>query len=46
MHAIEKILARAAGKKKLAAGEIANCRVDLAGYGLPRPSGFFPNDSG
>lgn len=31
MHAIEKILARAAGKKAIAAGEIVNCRVDLAG---------------
>jgi 3-isopropylmalate/(R)-2-methylmalate dehydratase large subunit len=31
MHAIEKILARAAGKEKVATGEILNCRVDLAG---------------
>jgi homoaconitate hydratase family protein len=31
MHAIEKILARAAGKKEVAPGEIVNCRVDLAG---------------
>ncbi len=31
MHAIEKILARAAGKEKVNTGEIINCRVDLAG---------------
>lgn len=31
MHAIEKILARAAGKEKVATGEIVNCKVDLAG---------------
>jgi len=31
MHAIEKILARAAGKEKVTSGEIINCRVDLAG---------------
>jgi homoaconitase/3-isopropylmalate dehydratase large subunit len=31
MHAIEKILARAAGKKEVTTGEIVNCRVDLAG---------------
>jgi homoaconitate hydratase family protein len=31
MHAIEKILARAAGKEKVVTGEIVNCRVDLAG---------------
>ncbi len=31
MHAIEKILARAAGKATLATGEIINCKVDLAG---------------
>ncbi|SMC23323.1 3-isopropylmalate/(R)-2-methylmalate dehydratase large subunit [Desulfacinum hydrothermale DSM 13146] len=30
MHAIEKILARAAGKESVRAGEIINCRVDLA----------------
>ncbi len=30
MHAIEKILARAAGKEKVQTGEIVNCRVDLA----------------
>lgn len=29
MHAIEKILARAAGKDSVATGEIVNCRVDL-----------------
>ncbi len=29
MHAIEKILAEAAGKKAVATGEIVNCRVDL-----------------
>ena len=28
MHAIEKILARAAGKEKVTTGEIVNCRVD------------------
>jgi len=31
MHAIEKILARASGKKSVSTGEIVNCRVDLAG---------------
>ncbi|MDW7643814.1 MAG: 3-isopropylmalate dehydratase large subunit [Desulfuromonadales bacterium] len=31
MHAIEKILARAAGKEAVVTGEIVNCRVDLAG---------------
>lgn len=31
MHAIEKILARAAGKEKVVTGEIVNCKVDLAG---------------
>ena len=31
MHAIEKILARAAGREKVVTGEIVNCRVDLAG---------------
>ncbi len=31
MHAIEKILARAAGKEKVVTGEIINCNVDLAG---------------
>jgi 3-isopropylmalate/(R)-2-methylmalate dehydratase large subunit len=31
MHALEKILARAAGKKEVATGEIVNCKVDLAG---------------
>ena len=30
MHALEKILAQAAGKKSVATGEIVNCRVDLA----------------
>ena len=30
MHAIEKILAQAAGKESVATGEIVNCRVDLA----------------
>jgi homoaconitate hydratase family protein len=30
MHALEKILARAAGKEAVATGEIVNCRVDLA----------------
>lgn len=30
MHALEKILARAAGKKAVATGEIVNCQVDLA----------------
>ena len=30
MHAVEKILAQAAGKKSVATGEIVNCRVDLA----------------
>lgn len=31
MHAIEKILARAAGKTAVATGEIVNCKVDMAG---------------
>lgn len=31
MHAVEKILARAAGKGEVRTGEIVNCRVDLAG---------------
>ena len=31
MHAIEKILAKAAGKKTVTTGEIINCKVDLAG---------------
>ena len=30
MHAIEKILARAAGEKTVSTGQILNCRVDLA----------------
>lgn len=31
MHALEKILARAANKSSVTTGEIVNCRVDLAG---------------
>lgn len=31
MHAIEKILAKAAGKQNVTTGEIINCKVDLAG---------------
>ena len=31
MHALEKILARAAGKEEVGTGEIVNCTVDLAG---------------
>ena len=31
MHAVEKILTKAAGKDKVATGEIVNCKVDLAG---------------
>jgi homoaconitase/3-isopropylmalate dehydratase large subunit len=31
MHALEKILARAAGKESVKPGEIVNCTVDLAG---------------
>ncbi|MBI5579281.1 MAG: 3-isopropylmalate dehydratase large subunit [Deltaproteobacteria bacterium] len=31
MHAVEKIIARAAGKNELRTGEIINCKVDLAG---------------
>lgn len=31
MHAIEKILAKAAGKTTVTTGEIVNCKVDLAG---------------
>jgi 3-isopropylmalate/(R)-2-methylmalate dehydratase large subunit len=31
MHAIEKLLAKAAGKDKVTTGEIINCTVDMAG---------------
>jgi 3-isopropylmalate/(R)-2-methylmalate dehydratase large subunit len=31
MHAIEKLLAKAAGKASVATGEIVNCKVDMAG---------------
>lgn len=31
MHAIERILAKAAGKSSVTTGEIINCKVDLAG---------------
>ena len=31
MHAIEKILAKAAGKDTVVTGEIVNCKVDMAG---------------
>ena len=31
MHAIEKILAKAAGKTAVTTGEIVNCKVDMAG---------------
>jgi homoaconitate hydratase family protein len=31
MHAVEKILARAAGREEVTTGEIVNCTVDLAG---------------
>ena len=31
MHAIEKMLAKAAGRPKVTTGEIVNCNVDLAG---------------
>jgi 3-isopropylmalate/(R)-2-methylmalate dehydratase large subunit len=31
MHAIEKILAKAAGRESVVTGEIVNCKVDLAG---------------
>ncbi|TCL38827.1 3-isopropylmalate/(R)-2-methylmalate dehydratase large subunit [Anaerospora hongkongensis] len=31
MHAIEKILAKAAGKETVITGEIVNCKVDMAG---------------
>ena len=30
MHAIEKILSRASGRRSVSTGQIANCRVDLA----------------
>ena len=29
MHAIEKILAKAAGKATITTGEIVNCKVDI-----------------
>ncbi|THB79158.1 MAG: homoaconitate hydratase family protein [Desulfobacteraceae bacterium] len=31
MHAIEKIMARAAGEKEVTTGQIVNCRIDIAG---------------
>lgn len=31
MHAIEKIMAKAAGKDSVSTGEIVNCKVDMAG---------------
>ena len=31
MHAIEKILAKAAGRPTVTTGEIVNCKVDMAG---------------
>ena len=31
MHAIEKIMAKAAGKQAVSTGEIVNCKVDMAG---------------
>lgn len=31
MHAIEKLLAKKAGKKSIKAGEIINCEIDMAG---------------
>jgi 3-isopropylmalate/(R)-2-methylmalate dehydratase large subunit len=31
MHAIEKILAKAAGKESVVTGEIVNCKIDMAG---------------
>jgi homoaconitate hydratase family protein len=31
MHAVEKILARAAGREEVTTGEVVNCTVDLAG---------------
>lgn len=31
MHALEKIIAKAAGKDQVATGEIVNCQVDIAG---------------
>jgi homoaconitate hydratase family protein len=31
MHAIEKILAKAAGKASVVTGEIVNCKIDMAG---------------
>ena len=30
MHAIEKILAKAAGKAKVETGEVVNCKIDFA----------------
>lgn len=30
MHAVEKILAKAAGKECVRAGEIINCKIDFA----------------
>ena len=31
MHALEKIMAKAAGKQSVSTGEIVNCKVDIAG---------------
>jgi homoaconitase/3-isopropylmalate dehydratase large subunit len=41
MHALEKILAKAAGEDKVAAGQIVNCRVDLAGINDLYPQTIF-----
>lgn len=41
MHAIEKILARSSGKRVVTAGEIVNCRVDLAEVNDLYPQAIF-----
>lgn len=41
MHAIEKILAQAAGKDTVTTGEIVNCRVDLAEVNDLYPQAIF-----
>ena len=41
MHALEKILAKAAGEKTVATGQIVNCRIDLAGINDLYPQTIF-----
>ncbi len=41
MHALEKILAKAAGEASVATGQIVNCRIDLAGINDLYPQTIF-----